>query len=262
MSLKTGLRLALLVATWAFTDACAHPSGSRKPRAGASSKASGVHLRLLTPKGPVHVYRPRGFDPTTAGTLVYVHGYYTDLDTACRQQRLADQFQRSHLNALFISPEAPAAFGQPVRWDSLEELLEAVRASGVTMPSGAVVAMAHSGGFRTVVPWLSEGLLDTVVLLDGLYGNEPDFQAWVDGSHHRLVLVGDDTKDRVEQFVANHPDVEEASIPLVSSTKEDSLNRSRLVFVRSQVGHMQLVTEGQAIPQVLRLTELPLVRIR
>ncbi len=218
--------------------------------------SEGLHLRLLTDRGPVHVYEPQGYDPSTAGTLVYVHGYYTDLDSAFRQQHLAAQFGNSNINALFISPEAPAQYTEAVKWSSLRELLETVKVSGVKLPKGAVVAMAHSGGFRTLVPWLSSGLLDTVVLLDGLYGNEEDFAAWVDeatDNHRRLLLVGSDTASRIERFVAGRVDVERAALPLPSAVSPGS----RLLFLRSQVGHMELVTEGRAIPEVLRLTALP-----
>jgi hypothetical protein len=219
--------------------------------------SEGMHLRLMTDRGPVHVFEPRGYDARTAGTLVYVHGYYTDLDGAFRQQHLAAQFGNSNVNALFISPEAPLEYTEAVKWSSLQELLDLVQQSGVRLPPGSVVAMAHSGGFRTLVPWLSSGLLDTVVLLDGLYGNEDDFGAWVDDSTkaHRLLLVGADTAGRVERFVAGRGNVERSALPLPPASEGDG--SSRLVYLRSQVGHMELVTEGRAIPEVLRLTPLP-----
>jgi hypothetical protein len=219
--------------------------------------SEGMHLRLMTDRGPVHVFAPRGYDASTAGTLVYVHGYYTDLDGAFRQQHLAAQFGNSNVNALFISPEAPSEYAEAVKWSSLQELLDLVQLSGVKLPPGSVVAMAHSGGFRTLVPWLSSGLLDTVVLLDGLYGNEEDFGAWVDdsSSEHRLLLVGADTAGRVERFVAGRGNVERSALPLPPEREADG--SSRLVYLRSQIGHMELVTQGRAIPEVLRLTPLP-----
>jgi hypothetical protein len=219
--------------------------------------SEGLHLRLMTDRGPVHVFKPRGYDPATAGTLLYVHGYYTDLDGAFRTQHLGTQFGNSNVNALFISPEAPAEYTEPVKWPSLKELLEMVQESGVKLPKGAVVAMAHSGGFRTLVPWLKSGLLDTVVLLDGLYGNDDDFRAWVDDAgQHRLVLVGSDTASRVERFVAGRGNVERAPLPVPPTCGRVGVS-SRLVYLRSQVGHMELVTEGRSIPEVLRLTALP-----
>ncbi len=251
---QTVLWLVLGVALGGSDAWGASPRGSVR-----RASREGVHLRLMTRHGPVHVFRPRGYDAATAGTLVYVHGYYTDLDAACRHHHLAGQFGDSNLNALFISPEAPGGNTQAVRWESLQELLDAVRDAGVKLPSGAVVAMAHSGGFRTVVPWLTSGLLDTVVLLDGLYGNEDDFSAWVDeaDAEHRLVLVGFDTTTRIERFVAGQTDVERGALPLPPSESGSEWEHTRVLFLRSALGHMELVTEGVAIPAVLRLTELP-----
>src|SRR5688572_27928889 len=48
----------------------------------------GEHWRFETWNGPVHVWRPSGYDPATAGTVLYVHGYYTDVDKAWREHRL------------------------------------------------------------------------------------------------------------------------------------------------------------------------------
>jgi hypothetical protein len=235
----------------------AHAEGHTH-RKGKPAKQA-LHLRLMTPHGPVHVFRPRGYDSSTAGTLVYVHGYYTDLEGACQHHHLVSQFEGSHLNALFISPEAPAGFSQAVRWDNLQELLDAVAASGVEVPAGKVVALAHSGGFRTVVPWLDAGLLDTVVLLDGLYGNEDEFGAWAGVPPHHLVLVGSDTTERIEHFVAGYDDVEEGALPLRREASD--VEGSRLIFLRSELTHMELVTEGQTIPEVLRLTSLPTLTV-
>lgn len=254
-------RLTRVVAVACLATGCAYGSprdiGPATVDEEPLDPVGGVHLRLMTPHGPVHVLQPRGYDPATAGTLVYVHGYYTDIDSACRQQHLSVQFDNSNTNALFISPEAPGEDTEAVRWTSLRELLDTVSASGVELPRGAVVAMAHSGGFRTLANWLDSGLLDTVVLLDGLYGNEANFQAWVDDSthEHHLVLVGFDTTNRIERFVSGRDDVGRAALPLPPQV--DELKSSRLVFLRSTFGHMELVTEGHAIPSVLRLTRLP-----
>lgn len=218
-----------------------------------------LHLTLRTSRGPVHVFRPAGYEPSTAGTVVYVHGYYTDLRGACRHHDLRGQFTQSRRNALFIVPEAPANHRQKVLWPSLEALLDEVRASGLELPSGKTVAVAHSGGFRTVASWLPEGRVDSVVLLDGLYGNDRDFTAWLEGDveqQRRLLLVGFNTTPQIERFVSRFDDtVVVPAIPL--RPVPDELKAARLVFLRSQFGHMELVTERRALPAVLRLTRLP-----
>src|SRR5215831_17903787 len=67
----------------------------------------GDHWRIKSERGVIHVWRPRGYDPSTAGTIIYVHGYYTDVETAWTKHRLPEQFDGSGKNALFIVAEAP-----------------------------------------------------------------------------------------------------------------------------------------------------------
>ncbi len=39
--------------------------------------AGGDHWRIEASSGPVHVWRPAGYQPATAGIVIYVHGYET-----------------------------------------------------------------------------------------------------------------------------------------------------------------------------------------
>src|SRR5688572_5755301 len=115
----------------------------------------GEHWRFETWNGPVHVWRPSGYDPQTAGTVVYVHGYYVTVDKAWREHRLAEQFAASGLNALFIAPEAPTGGQQEILWPGLGTLLvEVEKHIALTIPPGPLVAIGHSGAWRTVREWL------------------------------------------------------------------------------------------------------------
>jgi len=225
-----------------------------------TAEAGGLHEVLRTARGPVHVYQPPGYDPRTAGVLLYVHGYYTDVAAACRRHHLVAQFAASGRNALFIAPEAPSSWTEAVRWGDLDALLDTVgRHPDFTLPSGPKIALAHSGGSRTVERWLTSDLLDGVVLLDGLYGGERALSRWLERRGNRagsLLLVGDDTLARVERFAARYPDTRVVDgIPLAGLDAEG--RGERIVVVRSAVGHMELVTQQQAIPAMLALTALP-----
>ncbi|MBL8955015.1 MAG: hypothetical protein JNK82_29840 [Myxococcaceae bacterium] len=251
------LALGVVAAAHRLTEPPAPTAGVA--RVTVSVEAAGLHEVLPTSRGPVHVYQPPGYDPKTAGVLLYVHGYYTDLAAACRHHHLTDQFDASGRNALFIVPEAPASGAEPVVWGDLPALLEAVsRHPDFTVPEGRRVALAHSGGFRTVERWLGSGLLDTVVLLDGLYGGERALDGWLKRSGHRrrrLMLVGRETSARVERFAARYADRRELdAIP--SPGELGPGGDARVVVVRSDVGHMELVTQQQAIPALLALTRL------
>ncbi|HWU88063.1 MAG TPA: hypothetical protein VN253_12340, partial [Kofleriaceae bacterium] len=82
----------------------------------------GRHWRVKTAQGAVHVWIPPGYDREKAGTVIYVHGYYTDADGAWRDYELAKQFKASNQNAMFIVPDAPAGNEQSVQWPALTDL--------------------------------------------------------------------------------------------------------------------------------------------
>src|SRR5260221_11645108 len=87
--------------------------------------AEGQHWRLETPRGVVHVWLPPEYDAATAQTVVFVHGYKTDLETMWNGAQLPQQFARSGVNAMYIAPEAPYAKLVPMVWPSLDALLQA-----------------------------------------------------------------------------------------------------------------------------------------
>jgi hypothetical protein len=227
-----------------------------------TAHADGEHIRITTPRGPVHIWRPPGYRAETAGIALYVHGYYTGIDRAWREHRLAEQFRASGRNALFIAPEAPAGMRDPVYWPVLGELLiEVRRQTGLRRPWGPVVALAHSGGYRTAMAWLEHRQLEQIVLIDALYGEEAAFRAWLDEPGppaRQLVLVGGDTVRWTEPFVR---ELAADRVRIFDRLPEngfiaDHARRAQVIYFRSQYSHMGLVEGGQAIPILLRLTRL------
>ena len=94
----------------------------------------GKHFRIRTTRGAVHVWVPPDYDRETAGTVVYVHGYYTDADGAWREHELARQFKASRQNAMFIVPDAPAGNEDEVQWPALKDLRRAVTRANLRLP--------------------------------------------------------------------------------------------------------------------------------
>lgn len=235
------------------------PAATQTVHPVAAAVAAGRHERLETDRGPVHVWVPDGFHPDGAATIVYVHGYYTDVDGAWTRHRLAEQFALSGLNAMFVACEAPTGARDEVRWRSLGDLLQTVHArTGLPRPMGPVIAVGHSGAYRTLVPWLEYPLLDQVVTLDALYGEYEPFRDWVLGApRRRLVDVTDDTVRWSEELAR---DLAERGLPplLVEHVPPDDrwpaeARSARAVIVRSQHAHMPIVTDGVVLPNVLRL---------
>lgn len=222
----------------------------------SSLVADGRYWRLSTKHGPVHVWVPAGYRRKRAETVVYVHGFYTHVDRAWKDHNLPAQFASSGINAMFVACEAPAGGSEPVAWTSIAELLDAVQAGiGEKVPRRRLVAVGHSGAWRTLLHWLDEPILDTVVLFDAAYGEIDQYKAWIQASEkHRLIDVGDDTRKWTEQLHKGLADtVVLDGFPPPDKPVPRELKRARILYIRSNVGHFPLVTGGIALPTTLRM---------
>jgi hypothetical protein len=244
----------VLVAAIAGPDDTAPPP---EPTVLERAVAAGRHWRLETGNGPVHVWAPAGYHADGAATVLYVHGYYTEIDQAWSEHRLAEQFALSSINALFIAPEAPSGSREGVAWPELTALLTEVAAAiDVPRPQGVLVAAGHSGGYRTLDRWLEHPALDLVIAIDSMYGNVAETKAWLDASPaHRLIMIGDDTVRWTEELAAELADdvVTLDRFPEHDQAFPPEARAARVLYIRSQYGHMPLVTAGVALPMVLRL---------
>jgi len=229
------------------------------PAHGASRPA---HLRLRTQHGPVHIWSPANYDRDTAGIVIYVHGYFTDVDDAWKEHRLARQFAESGLNALFVACEAPEGPRDEVNWRSLSALLDAVAASiDDSLPEGRTIVVGHSAAHRTIAMWLDGDPIDTIVLVDALYGEMQELHTWLDADEeHRLIDVARLTRRWSDVLHAEIPDtVVFDRFPPAKAGKLSGARHARVVYVHSQHDHMSLVTGGVALPMLLRAVELPVV---
>jgi hypothetical protein len=226
--------------------------------------AGGTHWRIKTDAGAVHAWIPPGYDRETAGTVVYVHGYYTDADGAWRDHDLAKQFRASKQNALFIVPDAPSGNGEDVKWKALTDLRRAMTRANIRIPDGPTIVMGHSGAFRTVMKWVDHKVVAQVILLDALYGGAKSFDEFIGSGkrakQHKLIVIGADTAEESRGFIKRYPFAvaREKMPPSVDDfTKREK--RAKLLYVHSQFGHMEIVRSGKVIPLLLRLTPLPAV---
>jgi pimeloyl-ACP methyl ester carboxylesterase len=206
------------------------------------------HVRMRTPRGPVHVWTPPGYEPATADVVIYVHGYYVTVDDAWRSHRLASQFERSGQNAKFIVCGAPSAHVDPIDWPSLDDLLATIP----DLPAGRVIVVAHSGGYRVVRAWLAGARVDAVVLLDAVYGPMPEVVPWLAAAaDRRFVDVSELTRPWAEEL---HDAIPESQVvPEFPDAWTDEARAARVLHVHSKLGHHELATAGHAIPMVLGL---------
>ncbi len=216
----------------------------------------GRYIRFGTKDaGPVHVWRPRTYRRDTAVTVVYLHGFYTDVDRAMLEHQLPTQFRDSARNALFIVPETRSWRSDPVLWRDLEALLSSVeKRTKLERPKGGVVVVAHSGGYRTVVEWLSNERVEKVVLVDGLYGNEDEFLKWASGGR-QLVLVGFDTQQRTEWSLRKQPKaVRLDDLPYLFDELPAGYRSAPVLYFQSErFDHMGLITSGRLLPWLLHV---------
>jgi hypothetical protein len=223
--------------------------------------AGGKHWRIKTAQGAVHVWAPPGYDRETAGTVIYVHGYYTDADGAWRDHELARQFKASHQNALFIVPDAPAGNDDSVQWPALKDLRRAVTRANIHLPDGPVVVIGHSGAFRTVMQWVDHRLVEQIILLDAMYAGESAFDEYIGSGkradEHKLIVVGASTATASASFAAKYKfAVAREKMPSSAGGFTRREKNARLLYVRSQYEHMGIVTSGKVIPVLLHLTPL------
>lgn len=266
--MKRLVGLGLLVVLIAAVRAVGAPGPTLPPVAAVApppsplvaAVAAGRHWRLDTAHGAVHVWVPAGYHADGAATVVYVHGYYTDVDGAWRDHQLAEQFALSGANALFIACEAPAGNRTAVFWTSLSELLRTVRAGiDQPLPSGPVIAMGHSGAFRTLIPWLEDPRLDWVAMVDAAYAEIDPFVDWAKASPaHHLYFIGDDTIEWTEQMLRQLPGAIVVDRFPAEGLPAEAV-AAPIVYVRSQYGHMRLVWGGVALPSLLRAMAAPLL---
>ena len=226
--------------------------------------AGGTHWRIKTDEGAIHVWIPAGYDRSNAGTVVYVHGYYTHADGAWRDHHLARQFRDSRQNAMFVVPDAPSGNDEEVKWPALTDLRRALTRANIRMPDGPIIVMGHSGAFRTVMKWTDHHLIEQIILLDALYGGERAFDEFVASgkyaNRHKMIVVGAATATESRAFARKYPfAVVRDTMPTRAGAFSRRERLAKLLYVHSQYGHMEIVTSGKVIPTLLHLTHLALI---
>jgi hypothetical protein len=156
------------------------------------------------------VYVPSGFDPTPPlNVVVYLHGWSNCVENVVRDAgascdpnagtparqayALAAQLETSNKNALLLCPEVefdaqssnPGNLGTSggfaaLLGEVLGDLQSTLGAVGLA-DVGRLVVASHSGGYEAAAGLAERGgvAVHELYLLDSLYGNFSDFDAWV-----------------------------------------------------------------------------------
>ena len=224
----------------------------------------------------VLIYVPKHFSPKGKINLVYwFHGWGNNIDSACFQFQLLQQFESSRRNAIFIFPEgpknAPDSYGgkleNPVVFQNLtKEVIEKlvdnsiIKKKGVFQINDYAISLAgHSGAYRVISRIINKTPINEVILFDALYGGNLDYLQWLSNPENRFINIY--TKEggtyKNSQLVLGKI-IDSLHVPVIS-VMEDEINETILLknqklFIYSKVGHNEVITHLLNWERFLRYT--------
>jgi len=214
---------------------------------------SSVSGRLEAPNGPVRVFTPEGYDPRTAATVVYVHGYHRDADSVWKVADLERQFAASGRNALFIVPTMAESDAAPLRWWRLAGLFEHLSGQGIARPRGPLILIGHSGAYRTLARWVmsERDTIAAVILLDALYGGHAAFEQYA--RRGRLALVTHGTAPQATRFLTRLRGVVHRTEAPPGGGFTEAERTAQVLAIDTRRGHAALNDSGAFLPVLLGL---------
>ena len=91
-----------------------------------------------------------------------------------------------------------------------------------------------------------------MLLVDGLYANEREFETWLDTPGNQLVLVSFETRQRTLWLTKKRAAATVEVLPWLYDELPAATRSAPLVHVQSErLEHMELVTDGRLLPWLL-----------
>jgi hypothetical protein len=230
----------------------------------------------------VAIFIPKHFKPgKTNDVVLYFHGWYNNIDSACAQFKLIEQFTEAKKNAIFVFPEgpkdAPDSFGGRVEeTNGLKNLLSDVmnyvfeKKKITSKKIGNIILAGHSGAFRVISYALLRGGLtkniSDVILFDAHYGQTEKFAYWIDHYKGRYVNIYTDsggTKNETENLMA---DLDGWGIPYYRTEETDisqtDLKKNRLIFIHTELSHNDVIATKKQLRDYLSSSRLENIKIQ
>ncbi len=207
----------------------------------------------------VLLYIPSKFKPGKRINLVFwFHGWGNNIDSACSQFKLLEQFESSGRNAVFVFPEgpkdAPDSYGGKLEKPQIFQLLvkevyeklakEKILKSLPAFDLGQcdISLAGHSGAYRVISRIINQSPIQEVILFDAMYGGNDAYLTWIAKPEHRFIHIytkDGGTFDNSLWMVQKLKD--SLKVPIVS-VKEEEVNDSFLrsnnkIFIYSQQSH-------------------------
>jgi hypothetical protein len=228
----------------------------------------------------VALFLPAGFVPADSiNFVIYFHGWYNSIDSACAQFSLFDQFSESEKNAVFVFPEgpkyAPDSFGGRMEEkDGLKRLVSDVltvlqkKNLVATRNVGKIILAGHSGAFRVMAYCIARGGLtphiSDVILFDALYAQTEKYAHWIEHGNGRFINIYTDDGGTKNESINLMEDLDAWGIPYFASPESlattDHLRQHRLIFLHSGLGHNDVIAGRRQLRDFLMTSTLPPIR--
>ncbi len=224
----------------------------------------------------VAIFVPKGFRATEAADIVvYFHGWYNSIDSACAQFALIEQFCESGKNALFVFPEGPkhspdSFGGRMEEKDGLRmlvaDVMQYLQKKNVVKEGkvGRIILAGHSGAYRVIAYCLMRGgmtgNISDVILFDALYGHTEKFAYWIDRYKGRFINIYTDDGGTKNESLNLMADLDGWGIPY--ATAEDSavtrqlLQQHRLLFIHTDLTHNEVIAKRRQFREYLLTSTL------
>ena len=204
--------------------------------------------------------------------VVYLHGWYNNVNKAVQEFKLIQQFENSTKNAILIIPQsaknAPDSFGGKLEDKNGFKLMmfeiHKKLFTGKSNPLekiGKITLCGHSGAFHPMAAILKVGGLtdkiNEVILFDGLYAKLQNFMDWIIKHKKKFINI------YTQNCTKNLSDIfrKQLQIKGLNPVKilEDKINNNdikneKLLFIESTNQHNEVVYKNNNLSRFLKST--------
>ena len=210
------------------------------------------------------IYIPKHFSSKKKVNYVFwFHGWGNNIDSACKQYDLLNQFDLSKRNAVFIFPEgpknAPDSYGgkleQPAVFQNLmKEVISQLSRNKIiqyqpefNIANYNISLAGHSGAYRVISKIINYSPVNEVILFDAMYGGNDAYLQWLSVPEHRFINIY--TKDG-GTFENSHWIMQKLTdslhVPFISIQEEEItesvLQQQKKIFIYSKQVHNDVIT--------------------